>query len=1305
MANANYRLPPALNINEGNPAETFKKWKRQVEIYLVASGSADKDLKVQTAIILHCAGPHIVDVYDQFTFAEGEDKDDPETVLKKIENYCSPIQNEVLQTHRFWNVKYHEPFDSFLTELRTRADSCNFQEKDRMIRDKIVFSVSGKLQESLLKESDLNLKKTIDICRAFEQSRLHAIEMNSSPRSISKVQNMNKKPSYQTRDRKPEPNPVKRKTITPSRSNKQECKFCGYTHEFMKSKCPAWGKTCDNCNGRNHFKSKCKKVHSVIVGNDEYDEDQWLSAVESGRKDRVTALMKVNDCNVRFQLDSAADVNTICQQHVRKEQVKPSTTRLVMWNKSKMKPLGEACLQVFNPQTEQTMPVTFTVVQNGLTNLLGLSTVRSMGLITVNHDKFIHAVNGDSLGDLGETSLTVDPSVKPKVLPCRNIPIAIRDKVKSEIDKLLQRGILVPVEEPTPWCSQMVTVMKSNGDPRICIDPQPLNEALMREHYRLPTLDDVTPMLHNAKVFSKLDLREAFWHVRLDEDASKLTTMITPFGRVRWTRLPFGLKVSSEIFQRFLNRAIGDIEGVFVIADDIIVAGCGDDIASATDDNNRKLAELTKRCNQHNIILNDKKREIAKSEIRVHGHKFTNQGVMVDDSKVKAIIDMPAPTDVQGIKRLCGMVQYMAKFMPNLASDIDVIRALTRGNTEWNWSEQCDMALRTVKSKLANAPILTYYDPEKDLVLQVDSSKDGLGACLLQDDKPIEYASRALTPAERNWAQIEKETLSIVFGLERFNQYTYGRHVTVQNDHKPLSAILRKPLSQAPKRLQALMMRLYKYDIDFQFIEGSKLIIADTLSRAFIDDTERPNIMNIDNVKDNDVPDARLREIRDATSRDNDLNVVLELTINGWPDSKKEVPDEAKPYYDVRHDISHQDGILCKGERVIIPRALRPDIKMRLHAAHLGHDSMMRRARNTVYWPGMCSEIKTMAETCEICQNAKAANQKEPLNQHDDGETPWNKVGMDLFEIQGRMYLVCIDYYSNFIEAEYMSTTNTSMVIKVLKKQFARFGIPNVLVSDGGPQFTSQEFKVFVNKWGIDHVTSSPHHQQANGKAESAVKNMKRMMMKTQRDKTDPYLALLEQRNTPRSDTGLSPSEMLFGRSTRSTLPEVPRRKANNEAVDRRIKRQQVVKRYYDKSARHLKTLVPNQNIFYQHKPGEMWRKGKVMCQIGNSTYRLLSSDGGQYRRNRIHIRPAPPNTSVHIADEIMPRIEPQQVVLPDISEQTSTTVPPGEENGNENNSSTLSNDQPVMLRNGQTEQRPSRIRSEPKWMKDYVKK
>ena len=131
--------------------------------------------------------------------------------------------------------------------------------------------------------------------------------------------------------------------------------------------------------------------------------------------------------------------------------------------------------------------------------------------------------------------------------------------------------------------------------------------------------------------------------------------------------------------------------------------------------------------------------------------------------------------------------------------------------------------------------MLVYFDPDKELVLQVDSSKEGLGAALLQDGKPIEYASRALTSAERNWAQIEKETLAVVFGLERFDQYAYGRRIVIENDHKPLASILKKPLSQAPKRLQALILRLHRYDVDFHYIEGSKLFIADALSRAYLD--------------------------------------------------------------------------------------------------------------------------------------------------------------------------------------------------------------------------------------------------------------------------------------------------------------------------------------------------------------------------------------------------------------------------------------------------------------------------------------
>ena len=242
--------------------------------------------------------------------------------------------------------------------------------------------------------------------------------------------------------------------------------------------------------------------------------------------------------------------------------------------------------------------------------------------------------------------------MKPRALPTRKVPVALKGDVEAELNNLVHRGVLIPVTEPTQWVSQMAVVRKANGKLRICIDPQPLNQALMREHYKLPTVDDVLPMLHDAKVFSKLDVKEAFWHVRLDDESSKLTTMITPFGRYRWARLPFGLKVSSEIFQRKLVETLSDLEGVFTIADDILVAGCGSTLAEATTHNNEKLAKLHRRCQERNIILNETKRELAKSEIRFHGHCFTADGVKVDKSKVDVVLSMPTPTDIQGVKRL-----------------------------------------------------------------------------------------------------------------------------------------------------------------------------------------------------------------------------------------------------------------------------------------------------------------------------------------------------------------------------------------------------------------------------------------------------------------------------------------------------------------------------------------------------------------------------------------------------------------------------------------------------------------------------
>lgn len=611
---------------------------------------------------------------------------------------------------------------------------------------------------------------------------------------------------------------------------------------------------------------------------------------------------------------------------------------------------------------------------------------------------------------------------------------------------------------------------------------------------------------------------------------------------------------------------------------------------------------------------------------------------------------------------------------------------MTRKDEEWNWTTQCEEACKTLTDQLTKAPILSYFDPEKELVVQVDSSKDGLGAVLLQEGKPIEFALKSLKPSERKWAQIEKEALAVLYDLERFDQYTYGRKVIIQNDHKPLETILKKPLSQAPKRLQDIIMKLLRYDVEFQFMKGTDLVIADTLSRAYVemgsnDETERLRICEVSVFEE--FPDARIIEIREASKNDSVLQSLIEVIVNGWP-KKDEINPNLMPYFSFRDTLSHEHGIILKGEAVLIPKSLRENIKMRLHSAHLGFDSMMRRARGTIFWPGMAAEIKQMIEKCEQCQKLKPRNQRETLRQHSDGNGPWDKVGTDLFEIKGRNFLLVIDYYSNFIEVDQLSTTTSKQVIEKLKKQFARLGIPRYIVSDGGPQYSSEEFKAFVREWGIIHHITSPNHPSSNGKAEAGVKMIKNMMIKSLESGGDQNLALLELRNTPRQDTGLSPSEMLFGRKTMTMLPTKRQLFKPNE---KRRRRNDTVKRNYDKRAKDLPRVNTKKSVYFEHQKNQPWQQGRIV-ESNDRNYVVQNNDGTQYKRNRTHIRPT--DVEVTIRDISPPRTS----ETPNMSVNSPSVTVNSEK-------PTQNINQPVPM------ERPERSKREikqPSYLKDYVR-
>ncbi len=502
----------------------------------------------------------------------------------------------------------------------------------------------------------------------------------------------------------------------------------------------------------------------------------------------------------------------------------------------------------------------------------------------------------------GDVHFELDPSVSPVQCAPRNVPVAMKAVVKAQLDAYQAEGHITDVTEPTDWISNMVIVKKPEKL-RICLDPKFLNKALKRSHYIMPTLEDVLYKLPKARIFTLVDAKHAFLQCKLDQDSSFMTTFWTSWGRKRWLKLPFGVSVAPEVYQQKQHELLAGLKGIEPIADDILVVGCGDTDQQAEKDHDLKLQALLERCREVKLRLSLKKLQFKVAEVKFHGHILSSTGLKPDPEKVRAIMDMPNPTDTKGVQRLIGFANYLAKFMPHLSSVCEPLRRLLDKDTPWHWLPKHEAAVGQLKSLASSMPVLCYYDVTKPVTVQSDSSQSGLGCCLMQEGQPVAFASRALTPAEKNYAQIGKECLSIVFACQRFHHYLYGRElVTAETDHKPLISIFSKPLLSAPKRLQSMLMTLQNYSLKVVYKPGPKMFISDMLSRAAADCTgkeavyqrhaichlekEQEDVQLINQAEYLNVTDHRLEIIRVHMERDDALQALKTTVLAGWPDEK-----------------------------------------------------------------------------------------------------------------------------------------------------------------------------------------------------------------------------------------------------------------------------------------------------------------------------------------------------------------------------------------------------------------------------------
>ena len=1007
-----FQPPQPLSL-EGDVAGNWKRWRQMFELYIEATEATEKSAKTKIAMLLSALGPEAVDRFNHYTWKADKDNEKYDKVLEMFEEEFGGEKRTVFNRYKFWDHKRLEMnFDEYLTQLKKSASMCEFEETDNMIRDKIIFDMKEQgLKERLLREKDLSLLKTVTMCRAAEVTQKEVKSMSSAQAETQMHQMTTANNSYKTRRK------FKGKSW---RHKKENCGRCGTDHgPRLEDHCPAWGQECHACHRKNHFARMCKikpRTQGINeVTNDSESSDEFfmgslcIGNIETSPSRSWYEAIDVGGGKVQMKIDTGAEANVLPLKTFKKlpnaelKQVKKSNTILRAYGGSRVQHMGKVDLRCKINNQEQ--PCEFYITTGkGAPPILGLLSSEALGLVhrgaslenitlsTINENPLEHLKEEfcdvfEGLGKFkGEEPYHIElkPGVTPVIQPPRKVPFALHDKLKETLDQMEKDGVIKKVERATDWVNSMVIVEKKDSTLRVCIDPRHLNEAIKRQHHYIPTYQDVISQLAGKKVFTILDQKNSYWQVELDQQSAELCTFNTPFYRYCFLRLPFGLCSASEVLQKHVYKAFGDIPGVYVIADDMIIATEDDQSHDET------LRKVMARAREKGVKFNKNKIQYKVKEVKYMGQILSAEGQRPDEDKIRAIRDMPVPENKTDVQRLMGMLNYLSSYIPNMSTITAPLRHLLKKEAVWAWMPEHDKALETLKDILSSRPLLRFFDPSKKATIQCDASSMGLGACLLQEGHPVAYVSKSLTEAEQNYFQIEKELLAILFSAEKFSQYIYGREVEVESDHKPLEVLFHKPIHMMSPRLQLMMMRLARYKLSVGYVPGSRLYIADTLSRAYLKD-KGATILNPQEVEmrihsmvqELPMSEEKQSEMQQATAADEELQMLKDRTVQGWPQNRSLLPQCLYPYWTVKEEVYEAEGLMFLADKLIVPRTQRLEMLIKLHEGHLGEDKCKIRARESLYWPGITEDIEQFVSRCAICAEFRRNNEREPLHPHE----------------------------------------------------------------------------------------------------------------------------------------------------------------------------------------------------------------------------------------------------------------------------------------------------------------------------------
>ncbi|CAI6349493.1 unnamed protein product [Macrosiphum euphorbiae] len=1040
------------------------------------------------------------------------------------------------------------------------------------------------------------------------------------------------------------------KATTSNANGKKDmvCYCCG-TKGHTKPFCKYKSYSCSNCSKLGHLKKVCKAKVKKVNNLEQCDVDLNLDNLFNLETVNVNYVqpywvkLSVEDKIVEFQIDTGSSMTVINVNDLKNYEIKylnrveQSNVRLKTYNNSVIVPLG--VLKVRVQYKDVCKELEMVVVKEGGPPILGREWLTKLSIPmfsgTYSLCKLISYQNvvqtfpsvfNDILGCYKHKmfDLILKKDFKPVFLKPRVLPFALKGKVSDEIDRLVNTNLLVPVET-SDWGTPIVPVKKSDGTIRLCGDYKvTLNKYLEIDRYPIPRVADLMIVFQGAAKFCSLDLCQAYQQLVLSEESKKLTTISTFKGLFMFNRLPYGIASAPGLLQREMEKLLSAIPGTVCFYDDIVIAGKDDKELS------ERLYSVLDKLSLAGLTVKKEKCNFFTDHVTFLGYKVDKNGLHIPDERIKAINNVAIPKSTQDVKAFLGLVNYYGKFVENMSTIAGPLYALLKNNTQFVWNAIQSKAFSKIKESILSNKVLVHYNPNLELIVASDASPFGVGAVLSHimpdgSEKPIAFASRTLSASEKNYAQIDKEALALVFAIKYFHQFVYGREFILRTDHKPLVSIFGEkkgiPLMSA-HRLQRYAIFLSSYTYKIEFIKGLENGNADALSRLPLsvigsNDIECDNFFinmvttNIKSIGDLDI----CNEIKkDVVLRD----VFIKVFTGNWPDNSKDVSLVLKPFYSRRLELSIEQGCLMWGHRLIIPPKYRKQLLQELHSTHMGTVKMKALARSYLWWPGMDSEIECITKECKECLILSDSPPKSVLHNWPWPEGPAQRIHVDfLGPVKGMMFIVILDAYSKWVFVKRMLNITSSSTVMVLREYFATWGIPAKLVSDNGPSLCSVEFETFLKNNGVFHIKTAPYNPSSNGAAENLVRTFKNYLKKVisstnNKDCIDTSVLkfILSYNSTKHCSTGFSPAQLHIGRSLFTSYDRLtPFAKVNYEkSLDKN-------KNWY-RGNRNKEYIVGDLVMCRNYTGGDEWVQAVILQKLSPVTYDLRLGDGRIWKRH-----------------------------------------------------------------------------------------